>query len=163
MARYSAMDIARWFIRENDRMSREAEGAGDLTLMKLLKLLYYAEGCSLALERGSLFDEDIVAWEHGPVVEDVWRAYNKAPYNLPLTKKDVAALAKIDANAEDSALLGEVFDVFGQYSAWGLREKTHQETPWLVTTQNGTRLNGVIDRGLVKAYFQEHYIDNATA
>jgi uncharacterized phage-associated protein len=36
--------------------------------LKLQKLLYYAQGFYLAIYGKALFEEDIVAWEHGPVV-----------------------------------------------------------------------------------------------
>ena len=159
MARYTAIDVAHWFINKNQYLECCADGAGDLTLLKLLKLLYYAEGCSLALDRGSLFDEPILAWEHGPVVESVWRAYNQNPFKLKLKKADLRSIEMINDNAEDKNLLEEVFDVFGQYSAWALREKTHKETPWIETTKNGKILNGVIERDLIKDYFKNHYIE----
>lgn len=68
-AKHSALDVAKWFIRRN--RIEEAKEADKLSLLKLLKLLYYAEGCSLALNDRSLFSEDIIAWEHGPVVIDL--------------------------------------------------------------------------------------------
>src|SRR5450631_518283 len=44
------------------------EEAGDsLSNLKLQKLVYYAQGFSLALTGKRLFDEAIEAWEHGPV------------------------------------------------------------------------------------------------
>ena len=61
MGRYKAIDIARWFIFRNSEDVNNGEDER-MTLLKLLKLLYYAEGCSLALDKGSLFDEKIVAW-----------------------------------------------------------------------------------------------------
>lgn len=156
MAAYKAIDIARWFLNRNN-IAKETEDADEMTLLKLLKLLYYAEGCSLALDRGSLFDEDIVAWEHGPVVADVWAEYND-PYHLPFgSEEDYASVEKI--SPDDKALLEEVYQAFGQYSAWGLRNMTHQETPWLETTRGGTVFNGVIDRNLIKDYFKANYID----
>ena len=66
MKKYKAIDIARWFINRNQKDFNSGEDE-KMTLLKLLKLLYYAEGCSLALENRSLFDEKIVAWEHGQI------------------------------------------------------------------------------------------------
>ena len=45
------------------------EGGDPLSLLKLLKLMHYAEGSFLATERGSLFSEPIIAWRHGPVIK----------------------------------------------------------------------------------------------
>ena len=129
MAKYTALQVAHWFIYHN-QIIVEDMGAEKMTLLKLLKLLYYAEGCYLAINDGeSLFDEKILAWEHGPVIEK-----------------------------EDESLLEQVFKVFGQYSAWALRNKTHEETPWLEATGNGQYLNGEISRRIMMGYFKDNYI-----
>lgn len=155
LAKYRAMDIARWFIARNQIMV-ETMGGDKMTLLKLLKLLYYAEGCSLALENGSLFDEDIIAWEHGPVIREVYAQYDD-PYNLHFgSNDDYESIRKISET--DSGILEEVFQVFGQYTAWALRNKTHEETPWNEATNNGQHLNKTIKRETMKKYFKENYI-----
>lgn len=157
MATYNAIDVARWFIARN-KSEEDNKGAEKMTLLKLLKLLYYAEGCSLALENGSLFNDKIIAWEHGPVVESVYRAYDDA-YNLPFgSDEDIASVECINANPTDRNILEQVFNVFGQYSAWGLRNKTHDEAPWKEATGNGTYLNHEISRKTMKSYFKENYV-----
>ena len=140
MAKYSAMQIAHWFIKRNQE-AMENEGADPMTLLKLLKLLYYAEGCYLAINNGErLFDEKIVAWEHGPVVEEVYHAFPN-PYNLDVSDDELA-----DA------------DQIGKYSAWALRNKTHEEDPWRLATDNGQRLNGEIDQNIMQEYFAKNYV-----
>lgn len=155
-SKYAATDIAKWFVNRN-KAAFEEMGGEKMTLLKLLKLLYYAEGSSLALGNGSLFDDPIVAWEHGPVVESVWYDYPEA-YDIKFdAEKDLECIQKIDAC--DTNILEQVFQVFGAYSAWGLRNKTHSEDPWKITTENGTKLNRVIDRNLIAKYFKENYIE----
>lgn len=156
-ARYNAFDVAHWFIHKNEIIDSNAEGAGDLSLLKLLKLLYYSEGCSLALNKGSLFNEKILAWEYGPVIKEIWEKYKDNPYNLTLSDKERKDLSKI--SDEDNALLEEVFNVFGSYSAWALSMKTHSETPWLKATKNGTVFNKPLSRAVIKKFFQDNYID----
>lgn len=155
MAKYTAMQIVHWFLKRNEQAIDE-KGADRMTLRQLLKLLYYAEGCYLAIHNGEkLFGERIVAWEHGPVVEEVYRAYDDA-YNLPLTEEDIRDADNIDT--EDQELLEQVFNVFGEYSTWALRDKTHEETPWLEATQNGQVLNREINQETMKRYFEQNYI-----
>ena len=157
MKKYKAIDIARWFIDSNCEDVNNGEDE-KMTLLKLLKLLYYAEGCSLALDRGSLFDEKILAWEHGPVVEEVWRSFGNA-YDLQTDEEDmVRSLSKI--SEEDKELLEDVYAVFGKYSASGLRNKTHAESPWLNATQGGRRFNSEISRQSIMEYFKENYVKN---
>lgn len=157
MAKYNAIDIARWFIHRNLADVNNGEDER-MTLLKLLKLLYYAEGCFLALDKGSLFDEKIVAWEHGPVVEEVWRSFDNA-YDLQVETDDMTnSLSKI--SNEDNDLLEDVYSVFGKYSASGLRNKTHMESPWLDATSGGTIFNLEIPRPSIISYFKEHYVQN---
>lgn len=153
---YTALDIARWFI---DRNQQDVEEGLDekMTLLKLLKLLYYAEGCSLALRGRSLFQEKILAWEHGPVVEEVWRSFSNA-YDLQVDEKDMDASLKKFCKA-DAELLEDVYAVFGKYSASGLRNKTHEESPWLDATQHGRIFNAEIPRCAIKKYFEENYVE----
>ncbi len=52
-AKYTAKQIAHWFIWRN-KIAEDMEGGDPLSLLKLLKLMHYAEGSFLATERGSL-------------------------------------------------------------------------------------------------------------
>lgn len=155
MAKYSAMTVAHWFLQRNEIAMNE-KGAENLSLLKLMKLLYYAEGCYLAMHEGEkLFDEPIVAWSHGPAIESVFAAYED-PYILPFSEDDREDALSI--SDEDQALLEQVFDVFGAYSAWALRDKTHEETPWLEATDGGQHLKGEINQETMRKYFETHYI-----
>ena len=116
------MDIARYLLWRGAQ-----EEDNDVSNMKLQKLLYYAQGFSLALNDRPLFAEDVVAWLHGPVVVEVYESYNcfgsaviPAPHGFDPNTIDAA----------DRELLDEVFDIYGQFSAWRLREMTHEESPW---------------------------------
>ena len=156
-AKYSALDVAKWFIRRN--RIEEAKEADKLSLLKLLKLLYYAEGCSLALNDRSLFSEDIIAWEHGPVVIEVYNKYKSDPFNLPFDDEEDDVSDSF--SDEDNECLEQVFQVFGAYSAWALRNKTHKEEPWLEATNNGQSLNHAISRDTMKSYFFKTYVEES--
>jgi len=46
--------------------------------LKLQKLLYYAQGLHLAIYRGApLFEEQLLAWNYGPVVECVYSRFKE--------------------------------------------------------------------------------------
>lgn len=93
--------------------------------MKLQKMLYYAQGYHLALYGTPLFREPVEAWDHGPVVRDVWDEYKiHRGAALPIPE-DVPVLAH---DARD--LVDNISDAFGIYSALGLRKLTHTEAPW---------------------------------
>lgn len=157
---YSVLQIAYWFIARNEQ-AMEEKGADPMSLLRLLKLLYYAEGCYLALHHGQkLFGEKIVAKEHGPAIEEVIEAVYGAyldPYNLALTNQERKAAHRIAK--EDQEMLEQVFLIFGRYSAWELREKTRSELPWIEAAQNGQCVNGEINQQTMQKYFSENYLE----
>ena len=94
------------------------------------KLLYYAQGCNLALDRGLLFDEPIIAWKHGPVVEEIYHTF-KNYGESGIKFADLNEIYDPDKYDPDTCgILAQVYDVFGKYSAWQLRNMTHDEAPW---------------------------------
>lgn len=148
----SALDVAKWFLAYNQTKMIEAD-AEYISNLKLQKLLYYAQGCFLALNEGEkLFDDDIVAWRHGPVVEAVYHEFKV--FGLSGIELDESFdLSKFPSDVE--LILEDVYIIFGQYSAWKLREMTHQETPWVNTAQNE-----VISCTLIEKYFAENYVES---
>lgn len=145
-----AMEIATWFLQRNafDRKNNlDVEGISNL---KLQKLLYYAYGCFLALYEERLFRENIVAWQHGPVVTMVYENY-KANKSNSISNIDTEPVELAD-NITD--VLEFVYREFGKYTAWALRNMTHEETPWKETKQPN-----VIDDVLIFNYFRENYIE----
>lgn len=116
-----AIEVARYFLSLTD------EDAGELiSNLKLQKLLYYAQGFHLALFDEPLFPETIEAWAHGPVVPIVWRHfrdYGSDP--IPPEEFDSDYF-----NEQTQEFLDEIYSMFGQYSAWKLREMAHDEPPW---------------------------------
>ena len=45
--------------------------------MKVQKLIYYAHGWHLALTGKPLLDRSVEAWQYGPVLPDVYRAFQQ--------------------------------------------------------------------------------------
>ncbi|MCH7713770.1 MAG: DUF4065 domain-containing protein [Chloroflexi bacterium] len=136
-----AEDVARYFLANQD-----AEHGGSISNLKVQKLCYYAQGIALALLGKPLFLDDIVHWEHGPVVPTVYHNYQShrgaaipAPEDLDLTLYD----------RETQGLLDKVHRVYGQDSAWDLREKTQEEPPWINTPDGAA-----ITHQKMRIYFQ---------
>ncbi len=149
--KYKALDIAKWFLYYNNRVIMTDSDADYITNLKLQKLLYYAQGCFLAVKGRPLFNEVLLAWEHGPAVNEVYQEYKKYHFNgIPFDEEYVNNI-----NKEDEELLKEVYKVFGKYSAWGLREMTRNETPWKETARNAA-----ISLESIKNYFKKNYIED---
>jgi len=125
----SAHEIAKYFVSLVD------EEAGDsISNLKLQKLLYYAQGFSLAFFDRPLFSESIKAWAHGPVVPQVYHDYKQYVSNpIPVTEVNLD-----NYSTEVRDLLDEVYSVYGQFTASKLRDLTHAEKPWMSTPQSET-------------------------
>lgn len=120
-----------------------------LSNMKLQKLLYYQQGFHLAYFGTPLFDEDIVAWQYGPVIPVVYDKYKEfgragiEPQGEPLS---------LDSEKEEN-LFNEVFEVYNQFSAAGLVTQTHSESPWIDTPKQG-----VISQELMRTFFLQRLV-----
>lgn len=137
----SVLDVAKYFLTQAD------EEVGDLiSNLKLQKLCYYAQGIHLAVFDKPLFEEPIEAWMHGPVCPLLYREYKQYGSSAIPIPQD----ANLDVfTSEQLELLNEVYAVYGQFSAWKLRNMTHEEAPW-----KETPTNGVITHDLLKDFFR---------
>jgi uncharacterized phage-associated protein len=141
-----ALDVAKYFLT----LSEPDEG-DVVTHLKLQKLCYYAQGSALAVLGRPLFDEQILAWEHGPVVREVWEAYRQYASGAIPVPADFDAEAVL--TAEERELLDEVWNVYGQFSAWKLRNLTHEESPWA----NAVR-DAVIPHEALRTFFRTRVV-----
>jgi len=120
----TCFDVANYFLKRQDL------DAGDLmSNMKVQKLVYYAQGFNLAITDSPLFAEPIEAWDHGPVCVPLYHEYKQfgsGPIPIPY---DADALSIF--NAEIHKILDMVHIYYGQFSAWKLRNLTHEEEPWV--------------------------------
>lgn len=143
---YKSIDVARYFIMRGD------SDEDLLTNMKVQKLLYYAQGYHLAFFNHILFDDEICAWQHGPVVPSVYKELNIYGANQI---KLSGAPPKFDVRTTE--FLGEIYDVYGVYSAAALRNMTHNESPWK-DTPVGT--DSIISTRIIKEFFKTQITPN---
>lgn len=138
----TASDIAKYFLSLCD------ESEGDLiSNLKLQKLVYYAQGFSLVLLNRPLFNEKIEAWKHGPVVPSLYQEYKSYGNGaLPMQGMDTSIF-----DLDEQELLDEVYMVYGQFSAWRLREMTHEESPWGTSYEEGKNIE--ITHEKMREYF----------
>ncbi|MBD2384884.1 SocA family protein [Cylindrospermum sp. FACHB-282] len=142
----SCHDVAKYFLAQTD------EDAGDLiSNLKLQKLLYYAQGFHLALYDKPLFSEPIEAWRYGPVVPEVYHEYKNCGSDAIPIPEDID-FSKF--NEQTVELLNEVYNVYGQFSAWKLRNMTHNEDPW-----KDTSVGDVIIFQSLKKYFKTQLVN----
>lgn len=135
-----AIDIANALVKLSD------DDSGDVvTNLKLQKLVYYVQGFHLAFFNEPIFEDKIVAWEHGPVVVGLYHDLKRFKSGAVELEDEVSS----ELTADQLKLISDVNTVYGQFSAWKLRDMTHLEAPWM-----STKRGEVIDNELIKNYFK---------
>lgn len=130
--------------------------------LQLQKLLFFSQCTYLQRTQGDLlFDDPIVAWQYGPVVKSVYRAYSF--YGASSIRKPVRPLggSYADAFADLTGTARDVvMDVVRKWigkPAWDLVRETHKEGgAWHYVyfdegglNREGAGYDQVIERGLM--------------
>jgi uncharacterized phage-associated protein len=143
-----AIDAANFFIdyfRNSDN--------NDLTNLKLQKLIYYSQGLHLAKTGEPLFNDDIKAWDDGPVVQEIyWNVKDIYEPKVPVEKM----LCHYDNDKFDEDEYNSLLDTilnFGKYGAWDLANMSHESGgPWDIAHKQGR--NTIIEKTRIKEYFK---------
>lgn len=135
--------------------SNESNGKMPLTNKKLQKLLYYAQAWNLVFNDEKLFEENIEAWVHGPVVPVVYHEYKKYGCT-PIQEK--AIIDKTKFTRDELKTLDEVWKVYGKFDGNYLEILSHSEEPW-IAARGQAEINEccttVIDPVLMREFYTE--------
>ncbi len=146
---YNVLHIANKIIANTDLEHGEL-----ISNLKLQKLLYYVQGYFIAVFGEKLFDNEIEAWQYGPVVRDMYYHFKKNGSSA-ISLEEGAKIAEL--NEEEDSLFNEVLNEYGQYSAIKLMDMTHEELPWRKTFKENPQ--GVIPFELMEKYFKTLIIE----
>ena len=129
------------------------ERCGELSAMKLQKLMYYAQAWSLVWEEEPLFEDDFQAWANGPVLPALYaRHLGQFKVNSELfIDGDSSHLSEAETKNIDKVLA-----FYGDKTAQWLSTLSHQETPWL--DARGDLPSGSASENMIpKATIHEYY------
>lgn len=124
---------------------------GEMTAMKLQKLVYYCQAWHLVWSEKSLFDSEIQAWANGPVIYDLYRSH-KGQFKVAAWPRGDAEVLQDDERIS----IDVVLDFYGDKSAHWLSELTHRESPWKDARTNveiGERSSAVITNQALFEYY----------
>lgn len=118
---YPALDIAAYFLE------RAREEKKTLTPMQIQKLVYFAHGWHLAIEGMPLLDEQVEAWQYGPVIPSLYHEFKHCGARpieyIPIRQFDPADGLK--------SILDRVWEVYGGFTGSQLSAMTHKQgSPW---------------------------------
>lgn len=101
---------------------------GTMSAVRLQKLLYYSHAWHLVSQDAPLFDDTIKAYEHGPVVGQVWNSHRgKAQVGV----EHVASECRSALSDDEREVIDAVVAAFDDVSSWGIVDVVHDEDPWL--------------------------------
>jgi len=121
---------------------------GDVTPMKLQKLLYYCYVWQLVAGEKH-FQAKFSAWQHGPVDPDIYREYKKYGRDvIPTEKSDFMNVP---------AIFDFILDSYSVFSAFELSKTTHMEKPWKDSVKTG---KNITDEDLVDFYKIQPFAKN---
>ena len=141
---YDVKEIAKKIIAKTD-----TEHGDTISNLKLQKMLYYMQGFHLAFFGTPLFEEEIKAWQYGPVVPSVYEEYKR--YESKAI--DLPEGPVIELTEDEEAVFDNVYDEYNQFSAVALMKMTHDESPW-----RSTEIGQVIDKGKIKQFFKTQIV-----
>ena len=141
----NVFNVAHWFLHKKS-----------LTHKQLQKLCYYAQAWHLALLDEKLFDEEIQAWVHGPVIPALYACY--ADYGwlpIPQEKEEYVQFSEPTID-----VLNAVYNTYAQFSGEQLESLTHSELPWKEARGNLAPYEVCTNRislETMKKYYDEKY------
>ena len=143
-----------------------------LTQMQLQKLVYFAHGWHLAIFDSGLTDDELQAWDYGPLYTDLWlatRKYGTKPVNEKIRNRDISInfLKVMEENPSDfneychaplnhdqERLVERIFEIYGDLKAFDLSALTHQNgTPWYTIYVEQKSKRQVIPDNLIRNHF----------
>lgn len=136
----SVIDVATYILQKK----------GEMTTMKLEKLVYYCQAWSLVWDEAPLFEEPIEAWANGPVVRELFE-HHRNQFKISSLPGDSTKLSAIQKETIDSVL-----NFYGDKSSQWLSDLTHMEDPWKNARFGlapGERGNRVIEHAAMMDYY----------
>ncbi|WP_309665567.1 type II toxin-antitoxin system antitoxin SocA domain-containing protein [Tabrizicola sp.] len=126
---YDARQVANWFVTRAQRDGRV------LSIMSLLKLTYISHGWHLEMRDTPLFPNRIEAWQHGPVIPDVYHDFRRQGIDVTSVS---SAVPTPELDQWTAGLLEQIYANYGNLTPFRLSDLTHVHGgPWDLARQTG--------------------------
>lgn len=153
---YNVIKIANYIIeiansQENQKLV--VQGKNQLTNLRLQKILYFLQGFHYAEFDCPLFNEDLMAWQYGPVCPDVYYTFRRFGNKL-IDQQASNFGTNIELSDETKVFIESIYLFLQKFSTVQLVDKTHQEIPWIIAYK---AYGSVINKGLIQSFYQNEY------
>lgn len=140
---YSVIDVAKYII-----LYCKQHGYS-ISNLKLQKLLYFVQAQFLVTLGRPAFNEEIEAWDFGPVVPEAYQHFKI--WGSAEIPGIVANGAAEKIYIEDQRVMDEILEECASYSASYLVEITHHQSPWIDAYEK--YCSNIISRNAIKEFF----------
>lgn len=137
----SCLDVAQYILEKN----------GELTTLKLQKLVYYCQAWSLVWDEAPLFDDRLEAWANGPVAPALFAAHRGQFSVSHIPGGDSSRLSQVQKETVNAVLA-----TYGDKPAQWLVELSHLEEPWRTARGDcppGASCTAVISHEIIADYY----------
>ena len=127
----------------------------DISILALMKLLYFSQGVYAAFTQRYLFVDECEAWVLGPVYRDTYNRYKDVLTNM--IENHVICENDIALDSYEKEVINAVLETFGRCSPSDLVKITHREAPWLNARKGLSAAelsNRIIPKESIKNYFE---------
>jgi uncharacterized phage-associated protein len=137
----SAHDVATYILKQQ----------GEMSAMKLQKLVFYSQAWHLVWDEEPLFGERIEAWANGPVCRDLYDVHRGQFAVSSWPQGKVGSLS-----ASERETIDVVLGTYGSKPGAWLSDLTHMESPWVDARGNlppGARGSAEITHAAMAEYY----------
>lgn len=146
-AKYDALDVAEYVLWYCEQRLSKA-----ITNIQLQKILYYIQGRYIAEHEYPLFDNDMEAWDYGPVIPDVYYEYRqyRSNYITGVKPKNKDLFENDDIDLIENTIIEKC-----NLNVWTLVNDTHNEEPWIRAFHQPGKNNLISIE-----YLEEYFVHN---
>ena len=141
---YPVSLIAKYIIHYSASQSKTVSN------LRLQKILYFVQAEFLVSKKEPCFEEELYAWNFGPVVPCVYHEY-KVYGGASIPPPDNEVFYHI--SSDDRQLINEIVDQCNRYSTSFLVQLTHNQEPWKKAFNYS--VDHVISKSSIRNFFNE--------
>ena len=131
-----------------------------LTIVHLLKLVYFAHGWHLGRTGQPLINRPVEAWKYGPVIPEVYDAFRRdiergsVVEKLATNRRGEPFDCEAELDEKERRVLDDVYEVYAPLSGHALSDMTHQDgSPWSQVKSRGPY--ALIQNSAIRAYYHD--------
>lgn len=133
-----------------------AQKSGDrLTIMPLIKYVFFAHGWTLGNTREPLICHKARVWQHGPVIPEVYYAFRPSFVILGKAVDKKGKPYSAELTPIEQEIVEEVYEKYSVMMPWDISNLTHEKmSPWSVCKRK-EGYNAVIPDDIIMDYYAE--------